>query len=265
MKEAIQEFYAKLPKFHKFLQTQDIDPQDYLRYLLKYTTNARRFVLASKSITEEEIEQIQVQLPSAEKLLPSIYHLPHDHNINHSKLFESGKLYGIDLGSIFAAKALGVVAGEKVLDTCCAPGGKLLYFCDQITQSDSQAWIYGNDISEARLSIAHNLLKKYGFESDVILINADATKISLSDCGGIKFDRVLADVECTHDGSFKHVLKYVKKIEESKKVTTQHQIDNSDVPLVTKKISKKEQKRRLKQKQLSAGKSTIISKQMDSG
>jgi len=261
MEAAIREFYGKLPRFHQFLESQGINSQDYLRYLLTYAANARRFVLASKKATGEELDCIKLELPSAENLLPAIYHLPHDHNINHSKLFASGKIYGIDLGSIFAAKALGVMSGERVLDVCCAPGGKLLYFCDQIEHPDEEVCIFGNDISDARLSIAQNLLKKYGFDNRVILVNGDATKLTVADCGGTKFDRVLADVECTHDGSFKHIIKYVKKIEETKQsVFAQHKIQSTDSPLFAKKISKKEQKRRLKQKQSSLGKRNLIRK-----
>ena len=43
-------------------------------------------------------------------------HNPHFHDSN------SGKVYGIDVSSGAVVKALGVEAGDHVLDLCCAPG-----------------------------------------------------------------------------------------------------------------------------------------------
>lgn len=58
----------------------------------------------------------------------------------------------------------------------------------------------------------------------------------------ISFSKILVDVECSHDGSFKHVLKYIfnKEIDIKEK-----QLDLSEG------ISNKEKKRRLIQKQSS--------------
>lgn len=57
----------------------------------------------------------------------------------------------------------------------------------------------------------------------------------------LKFDKVLVDVECSHDGSFKHVLKFLipKKDYKVKKK-----------PVQNIKISNKERKRREKQKEM---------------
>ena len=74
------------------------------------------------------------------------------------------------------------------------------------------------------------------------------------------FDKILADVECTHDGSFKHILKYIENQIRNEK--PQNPKSNESDRKTDKKISKKEKKRREKQKKATQ-KSNIIRKRMD--
>ena len=101
-------------------------------------------------------------------------------------------------------------------------------------------FLFGNDISEARLNITKSLLKKYKKEEKIKLINKDARNLETKDFG-FKFDKILVDVECTHDGSFKHILKYINPRNPKKK-------KNKEIP---KNLSKREQKRRALQKKVS--------------
>jgi 16S rRNA C967 or C1407 C5-methylase (RsmB/RsmF family) len=61
--------------------------------------------------------------------------------------------------------------------------------------------LYGIDISENRLNIARSLVKKYGHEDMITLIQGDGTSYQ----GEKDFDKVLVDAECTHEGSIKHL------------------------------------------------------------
>ena len=125
--------------------------------------------------------------------------------------------------------------------------------------------VIGNDISLPRLQITKNLIKKYQKSPNIYLINEDARKLPekielsmlekskydriyrISDTPGknqfIKFDKVLVDVECSHDGSLKHMLKYFipPNLTQKSKKTSKNQ------PIVI--LSNKEKKRRARQKE----------------
>lgn len=47
--------------------------------------------------------------------------------------YQKGVIYGLELGSILAVRALDVQARENVLEMCCSPGAKLLYIADLIS------------------------------------------------------------------------------------------------------------------------------------
>lgn len=51
-----------------------------------------------------------------------------------------------------------------------------------------------------------NLVKKYNLDDKIQIIVADGIKFENDE----KFDRVLVDAECTHEGSIKHIKKFMK-------------------------------------------------------
>lgn len=93
------------------------------------------------------------------------------HGIASTPSYTSGKLYGIDISSAAAVVALGVEAGDHVLDLCCAPGAKLSMISDALVCSESlieageegplSGSVTGVDIASARLSACRTLCKKY--------------------------------------------------------------------------------------------------------
>ena len=62
-------------------------------------------------------------------------------------------------------------------------------------------------MSERRLNVARKLCKKYNL-NNVKLLQKDARLLTVNDFG-FKFNKILVDVECSHDGSLKHILKYL--------------------------------------------------------
>ena len=117
----------------------------------------------------------------------------------------------------------------------------------------------GNDISLPRLKITKNLLKKYNQKGKIFLLNQDARQLPLTyntaqfkkteleyiytydnsnPSKDTKITKVLVDVECSHDGSLKHMLKYFTSKQLKKKLI------NSNQPEFI--ISNKEKKRRAK-------------------
>lgn len=150
-----------------------------------------------------------------------IYSLPLSQNISKSALYKENKMYGIDIGSALSVLYLDPQQNDNILDLCCSPGTKLLFIADLVSQGNpqyTQSAIVGNEISEHRLNITKSLLKRYGNEF-VRLTNRDALLLDRSDFD-FSFDKVIADVECSHDGSFKHILKYCNPIPAKKKKET---------------------------------------------
>jgi 16S rRNA C967 or C1407 C5-methylase (RsmB/RsmF family) len=135
---------------------------------------------------------------------------------------------------------------------CCCPGAKLIYIADIIKSSEfygqfdlgnstKPTKIIGNDISGDRLGICRNLVGKSGNSDIIELTNQDAVTFEWK--SDSFFDRVLVDVECTHDGSFKHIVKFLGGSKYTKKIKKARNFIGPE-----KKISNNEMKRRLQQK-----------------
>jgi 16S rRNA C967 or C1407 C5-methylase (RsmB/RsmF family) len=148
-----------------------------------------------------------------------VYRLPAEVKLKGNELFEEGVVAGLDYSSACVVQLVGVKEGERVLDLCCAPGAKLAFLCDQGARAT------GVDISHNRLNTCRSLLKKYGLEAE--LVEADGCTYSPEE----KFEVVLVDAECTHEGSAKHLAKFregrggpVRKI--SKQQARQFRLNN---------------------------------------
>lgn len=105
--------------------------------------------------------------------------------------FSDGVVSVQDYGAQLAAQLLDAQAGMRVLDACCAPGGKtghILELADvQLMAMDSDA---------GRLQRVQENLSRLQLSAD--LVAADAATADWYD--GKAFDRILADVPCTASG-----------------------------------------------------------------
>ena len=105
--------------------------------------------------------------------------------------FSDGVVSVQDYGAQLAAQLLDVQTGMRVLDACCAPGGKtghILELADvQLTAMDSDA---------GRLQRVQENLSRLQLNAE--LVAADAAVADWYD--GKPFDRILADVPCTASG-----------------------------------------------------------------
>ncbi|KAK2196143.1 bifunctional S-adenosyl-L-methionine-dependent methyltransferase superfamily/SAM-dependent methyltransferase RsmB-NOP2-type/RNA (C5-cytosine) methyltransferase/RNA (C5-cytosine) methyltransferase [Babesia duncani] len=127
---------------------------------------------------------------------------------------------GIDAASACIVDALRLNAisrnhsEKRILDMCCAPGGKLLAAINCIGRisKDEKKWhVVGLDVSDRRLKVCKALLKKELVNEDLVevrLINGDACEFKNKD--DTKFDRILLDAECTHEGSLRSVIRTLK-------------------------------------------------------
>ncbi|TDJ68785.1 MAG: RsmB/NOP family class I SAM-dependent RNA methyltransferase [Planctomycetota bacterium] len=109
--------------------------------------------------------------------------------------------YLLDAASVVAAEALGVQAGEDVLDLCAAPGGKALVLARACADGGS---LTANDRSAARRARLARVLDDHlppGVRERVRVTGHDATRWSLHERDA--YDRILLDAPCSSE---QHVL-----------------------------------------------------------
>ena len=105
--------------------------------------------------------------------------------------FSDGVVSVQDYGAQLAAYLLDVQNGHKVLDACCAPGGKTGHILELANVSMTAL-----DNDAARLQRVQSNLTRLGLKAD--LLEGDAGSTDWYD--GNPFDRILADVPCTASG-----------------------------------------------------------------
>jgi 16S rRNA C967 or C1407 C5-methylase (RsmB/RsmF family) len=105
------------------------------------------------------------------------YSIPSNIKLQQSECFRSGRVYGMDVSSGAAVAVLMSSLYDKephsqcrehaqlppeprrVLDLCCAPGLKLCMIADLL--ADQKSTVVGVDISESRIFLCRNIIKKY--------------------------------------------------------------------------------------------------------
>ncbi|KAL1525040.1 hypothetical protein AB1Y20_019913 [Prymnesium parvum] len=224
--------------FLAFLERNGVHPDNY-RAVADLPRYIRLHPRRAPSI-EEISRQLGARCAPVE-WLPGFYRLPSSVTIARAPAYRAGAIYGIDVSSGAAVLALGVKAGEDVLDLCCAPGAKLCALADAM---GGEGTLTGVDVSAERLASCRTLCQKYGL-ANARLVLCDGRGFSLppprrrsaacaADGGGGGAEEggggaaceaarerrgkrrrgeggeffVLVDAECTHDGSIKHLAKF---------------------------------------------------------
>ena len=103
--------------------------------------------------------------------------------------------YLLDGASVWAARALDVQPGDRVLDMCAAPGGKTLVLADDMGE---RGFLVANDRSSSRRARLHDVLESHLLEarrSRIRVTGHDATKWGLHQQS--MYDRVLVDAPCS--------------------------------------------------------------------
>lgn len=176
--------------------------------------------------------------------IPNFFSIPESIKICNLMPYIEGNVYGIDFSSAAVVMALNPKSNDHVLDLCCCPGAKLMFIGDlmRLDGEKIQGSLTGVDINSKRLGICNSLLKKYGLDF-----------IELKECDGTKFeserlyDKILVDAECTHDGSLKHLKKYLPEYNSIKKKEKKEEVKTETEEKI---ISNKEKKRRKKQEEI---------------
>ena len=110
-----------------------------------------------------------------------------------SEEFKTGKIIAQDASSYLAAKNLGVMPNELVLDICAAPGGKTAVLAEEMKNSGE---VIAIDIHQHKIKLIDTNMKKLGIDI-VKAIVMDARNVNKQ---GRKFDKILVDVPCSGYG-----------------------------------------------------------------
>ncbi|MDP3742955.1 MAG: 16S rRNA (cytosine(967)-C(5))-methyltransferase RsmB [Methylotenera sp.] len=148
------------------VNTQKISVQDYLQLLARQEVEANHI----------GAQAVELKKPIAVDKIPG---------------FTDGVVSVQDYGAQLAAQLLNVQANMRVLDACCAPGGKTGHILElaevQMTALDSD---------ETRLQRVQSNLDRLNLKASLLV--GDAASTDWYD--GKPFDRILADVPCTASG-----------------------------------------------------------------
>ena len=143
--------------------------------------------------SEEEFEEFlkdkDIQII---KKVDTVYYINSGLIIN-SEEFKTGKIIAQDASSYLAAKNLGAMPNELVLDICAAPGGKTAVLAEEMKNSGE---VIAIDIHQHKIKLIDTNMKKLGIDI-VKAIIMDARNVNKQ---GRKFDKILVDVPCSGYG-----------------------------------------------------------------
>ena len=138
---------------------------------------------------EEFLKEKDIQII---KKVDTVYYVNSGLIIN-SEEFKTGKIIAQDASSYLAAKNLGVMPNELVLDICAAPGGKTAVLAEEMKNSGE---VIAIDIHQHKIKLIDTNMKKLGINI-VKAIVLDARNVNKQ---GRKFDKILVDVPCSGYG-----------------------------------------------------------------
>ena len=136
------------------------------------------------SISDIQLEQ-ERDLPSVSRVVQGI------ERIVSSQHFQDGRILIQDLASVLVVKSLDPQPGEKVWDSCAAPGMKTQLIAELM---QGQGEIIATDMYEERVRAAQERAQILN-ASHVEWLQADATRPVVQDA-----DRILIDAPCTATG-----------------------------------------------------------------
>ena len=138
---------------------------------------------------EEFLKEKDIQII---KKVDTVYYVNSGLIIN-SEEFKTGKIIAQDASSYLAAKNLGAMPNELVLDICAAPGGKTAVLAENM---ENIGEIIAIDIHQHKIKLIDTNMKKLGIDI-VKAIIMDARNVNKQ---GRKFDKILVDVPCSGYG-----------------------------------------------------------------
>lgn len=134
--------------------------------------------------------------------------------IENNQVFVDGKITVQDESAMLISPLLDLEEGMKVLDLCCAPGGKTTHIGELLNNTGE---VLGFDLHENKLELVKENYERLGI-TNIKLAQMDATKL---DAKLVSYaDRVLLDVPCSGIGIIrkKPEIKWTKKRKDLKEI-----------------------------------------------
>ncbi|WP_078413379.1 16S rRNA (cytosine(967)-C(5))-methyltransferase RsmB [Priestia abyssalis] len=128
-------------------------------------------------------------------------------NAAHTKAFKEGMFTVQDESSMLVAYAVGATEGDRVLDSCAAPGGKTTHIAEKLYHTGS---VVSLDIHDHKVKLITEQVERLQL-SNVTAVAMDSRKVS-ERFEKESFDRILVDAPCSGFGVMRRKpdLKYTK-------------------------------------------------------
>lgn len=116
-------------------------------------------------------------------------------NVAHTEAFQKGFLSIQDESSMLVARALAPAEGDKVLDSCAAPGGKTTHIAEHLKGTGQ---VMSLDLHPHKVRLIQQQAKRLGLEN-VETKALDARKVE-EHFANESFDKILVDAPCSGFG-----------------------------------------------------------------
>jgi 16S rRNA (cytosine967-C5)-methyltransferase len=110
--------------------------------------------------------------------------------------FEQGRFTVQDPATMLAVDLLAPASGERILDACAAPGGKVIAIADRMRSAGT---LVAADLNPLRMTRLQHNLKRCGCNFVQMRV-IDATTMHLDGFENQPFDGILLDVPCSNTG-----------------------------------------------------------------
>lgn len=173
--------------WQNILKYNNSPPPMTLRVNLKEITREDYRKLLNKSNIENTIDELT---PTGLRLTKPI-------DVSLLPKFEQGFVSVQDIGAQLAANLIRAQPNMRILDACCAPGGKIAHF----GEANEKSKLLGIDKNEERLKKVNDNLLRLNIQAKLICIDANKIKDWWD---GIPFERILLDAPCSGSGIISH-------------------------------------------------------------
>lgn len=128
---------------------------------------------------------------------PSGFTVPSDTALGRHPYHAAGLYYLQEPSAMAVTEVLGPQPGERILDLCAAPGGKVTHIASLMRD---QGLLVANDIHPGRVQALAENLERWGV-TNAALLNETPDRLVLR--FPAFFDRVLVDAPCSGEGMFR--------------------------------------------------------------
>jgi 16S rRNA (cytosine967-C5)-methyltransferase len=149
--------------------------------------------LQNRSEYIHTLENSEIKASEGKHTLTSVY-LESPTSVSKLPSFDQGASSVQDEAAQLSAQLLAPKKGERILDACCAPGGKTCHLLESV---DNQAHVVAIDADATRLQRVHENLARLNLSADVKQGDAQHPEAWWD---GKPFDRILLDVPCSATG-----------------------------------------------------------------